>query len=326
MAVAGASTAHPGQVLPSPAPSPPAPPPRSQILGAYAVLYLVWGSTYLAMKLAVATLPAFTTAALRFVFSGLLLLVIGRLLDKTPLTLKQVWASMASGLFLLVFGNAAVMVAMKTVPSGVGALVIATTPLFMALLGRDFRAITWVGIALGLVGIAVLVDPLPLIAAALGMAPDAGQAASTRVVPPAGVLLLVFAAASWAIGSLMPRKWPPHPSNAIATGVQMLTGAVVQFTIGQAMGERVVLAETTTTSWLALLYLAVFGSLVGFTCYGWLLKVEPASRVATYAYVNPVVAVLLGALLGGEEIGPRVLVAAAIIVVAVVLILRSRQR
>jgi len=285
------------------------PPERARVIAAYAVLYLVWGSTYLAMKLAVTTLPPFTTAALRFVFSGALLLVVGLVIDRPRITRAQVLASMAQGLLLLVFGNAAVMYAMKTVPSGTGALIIATTPLFMALLGRDFRGVTWASIALGLVGIGILVDPF----------------AATHAVSPFGVGLLVFAAFSWAAGSLLPRRWPPPSSNLVATGLQMLTGALVQFLIGRALGEEVALATTTTTSWLALLYLAVFGSLVGFTCYGWLLKVEPASRVATYAYVNPVVAVVLGALVGGEEVGARVLAAACVIVVAVVIVVRERR-
>lgn len=292
---------------------------RTQVLIAYAVLYLVWGSTYLAMKMAVTTLPPFTTAALRFIFSGLLLLGVGVALDRRPITRAHLVASMGQGVLLLVFGNAAVMFAMKTVPSGTGALIIATTPLFMALLGRafapaknDVSAGTWAGIVLGLVGIGVLVNPF-------------GHFDQSHAVSLFGSGLLVFAAFSWAVGSLLPTKLPPHPSNLVATGIQMITGAVVQFAIGQVMGEHIVLATTSTSSWLALAYLAVFGSLVGFTCYGWLLKVEPASRVATYAYVNPVVAVFLGAVIGGEDVSARVIIAAFVIVVAVVLILRSKR-
>ena len=286
------------------------PPSRLQLLLAYAVLYLVWGSTYLAMKWAVTTLPPFSTAALRFVFSGVLLVGWGLLAKKRePITREHLLAALGQGVLLLVCGNAAVMWAMKTVPSGVGALVIASTPLFMALLGRELRPATWLGLALGTLGIAILVDPF---------ATDGAIAAS-------GLLLLLFASAAWAVGSLLPRLVKPHPSNALATGLQMLVGASVQFVIAQALGEEIVLATTTTTSWLALLYLAVMGSLLGFTCYGWLLKVEPASRVATYAYVNPVVAVLLGAAVGNEAITGRVVVAAAVIVVAVVLILRARR-
>jgi drug/metabolite transporter (DMT)-like permease len=286
------------------------PAPRGQVLLAYGVLYVVWGSTYLAMKLAVQSLPPFTTAALRFVFSGLLLLGIGLVVDKTPLTRRHLLSSVSQGLFLLVLGNGGVMWAMKTVPSGVGALIIATTPLFMALLSRDFRTITWVGIVLGMVGIGVLVDPF----------------STTKAAPTSGVVLLLCASFAWAIGSLLPRRFPPHPSNLVATGIQMLTGAVIQFFIGRLLGEHIAWEAATSTSWLALAYLAVFGSLVGFTCYGWLLKVEPASRVSTYAYVNPVVAVVLGAVVGGEEVGGRVAIAAAVIVVAVVLILRGKKR
>ncbi|MDP2342523.1 MAG: EamA family transporter [Deltaproteobacteria bacterium] len=285
------------------------PPPRLQLWFAYAVLYLVWGSTYLAMKTAVQTLPPFSTAALRFVFSGVLLVVIGRLFDKTPIQRGHLLAALGQGVLLLVCGNAAVMWAMKTVPSGVGALILAITPLFMALLGGALRATTWVGLALGTLGIGILVDPF----------------SDHAAVAPSGVLLLVFASAAWAVGSLLPKRLPPHPSNATATGLQMLVGATVQFGMAQAMGEEIVLATTTTASWLSLLYLAVMGSLLGFTCYGWLLKVEPPARVATYAYVNPVVAVLLGAAIGGEQITTRVVVAAAVIVVAVVLILRSKR-
>lgn len=284
-------------------------PPRAQVWAAYAVLYLVWGSTYLAMKTAVTTLPPFSTAALRFVFSGLLLVVLGRVFHKAPINRHHLKAAVAQGLLLLVCGNAAVMWAMQTVPSGVGALIIAVTPLFFAIFSRDFRLATWVGLVLGTLGVFILVDPF----------------SSQAATPPAGVLLLVFASAAWALGSLVPRVLPPHPSNATATGLQMLVGAIVQFGLATAMGEHIVLAQTTSTSWLALLYLAIFGSLLGFTCYGWLLKVEPASRVATYAYVNPVVAVVLGTAVGGEELSARVLLAAAVIVAAVVLILGSRR-
>ena len=199
---------------------------------------------------------------------------------------------------------------MKTVPSGIGALIIAMTPVFMALLAGDRRRATWIGIGVGMVGIAVLVDPF----------------ATTRTVPLFGMLILVFAAFTWAAGSLLPRIRPIHPDNATATGIQMITGAVVQLAISLATNATPTWAATSSASASAVVYLAVFGSLIGFTCYGWLLKVEPASRVATYAYVNPVVAVLLGAAVGGESLTARVAVAAAIIVAAVVVILKTQQK
>lgn len=283
---------------------------RWRVLLAYAVLYLVWGSTYLAMKIAVTSLPVFSAAALRFVFSGLLLLAWGRLTSTVPLSRAHLKTSVLQGCLLLVLGNASVMWAMKTVPSGVGALIIGATPLFMALFGGDRRRTTWIGIIVGVVGIAVLVDPL----------------ATTAPVPTSGALLLVAAAAAWAYGSLLPRTMPIHPSNAMSTGVQMLTGAIVQAGLALALGERIDLQTTTSASWWAVVYLAIFGSLLGFSAYGWLLRVEPASRVATYAFVNPVVAVVLGALIGHETLTGRVAVAAAIIVAAVVLIIRPPGR
>lgn len=274
---------------------------------AYAVLYVVWGSTYLAMKIAVTSLPPFVAASLRFAFSGLLLLVIGRAIDKTPVTRRHLLGSAVQGLLLLVLGNAAVMFAMRTVPSGIGALVVATTPLFIALFGRDFRRATWVGIALGLVGVGVLVDPF----------------STDHAAPVGGVLLLVAASASWGLGAIVLKVFPVHPSNATATGLQMVIGAIVQTLLAVVDGERLDLASVTPRSWAALVYLAVFGSLLGFSCYGWLLKIEPATRVATYAYVNPVVAVLLGAWIGHEPLTGRVVVAAAVIVGAVVIILSA---
>lgn len=277
-----------------------------RVILAYAVLYLVWGSTYLAMKIAVTTMPAFTAASLRFVFSGLLLLAWGRMTSSVPFSRAHLKTSVLQGLLLLVLGNASVMWAMKTVPSGIGALIVGATPLFMALFGGDRRRTTWIGIVVGVVGIAVLVDPF----------------ASDASVPLVGALVLVFAAAAWAFGSLLPRRMPIHPSNAMATGAQMLTGAVVQFGLSLLMGEHVDPAAVSSSSLWAVVYLAVFGSLIGFSAYGWLMRVEPAARVSTYAFVNPVVAVLLGAALGGEPLSARVLVATAIIIAAVVLIVR----
>ena len=282
---------------------------RWRVLLAYAVLYLVWGSTYLAMKIAVTTMPTFWAAALRFVVSGLVLFAVGRLTSKVPLSRAHVVTSMLQGVLLLVLGNAGVMWAMKTVPSGVGALIIAVTPVFMALLGGDRRRSTWTGIVIGLVGIAILVDPF----------------GHSQNVPVLGALVLVMAALAWAAGSLLPRHLEIHPSNATAMGMQMITGAVVQAGLALAIGEPLILAQTSSQSWWAVLYLAVFGSLIGFTCYGWLLKVEPSSRVATYAYVNPIVAVILGAAIGGEPLTARVLVATGVIIAAVVLILRSSR-
>jgi drug/metabolite transporter (DMT)-like permease len=280
-----------------------------RLLLAYGVLYLVWGSTYLAMKFAVAAVPPFFAAAVRFGFAGLLLFAVGRALDRTPITRRHLVASAVQAVLLLVLGNAAVMFAMRVVPSGVGALVVATTPLFIALFSRDLRRTTWIGVALGLVGVGVLVDPF----------------AANGATPSWGLALLVFASASWALGAVVLKVLPVHPSNTTAVGLQMIIGALAQAALSRLGGEVVQLDAVPAQAWWALLYLALFGSLLGFTCYGWLLRVEPPTRVATYAYVNPVVAVLLGALIGGEPLSARVVVAAVVIVAAVVLILAGQR-
>jgi drug/metabolite transporter (DMT)-like permease len=279
---------------------------RWRIVMAYAVLYLVWGSTYLAMKVAVTSLPVFLTAASRFFFSGAVLCAIGLWTSKQRPTWRHLQAGALQGLLLMVLGNASVMWAMKTMPSGVGALIVAITPLFMALFTNDHRRTTWIGLVVGVSGIAVLVEPW-------------GQVA---VVPWQGALVLVMAAASWAAGSLVPRHLSVHPSNAFANGLPMLVGAVFQAAVGVATGERLEQATVTSEALVAIGYLAIFGSLLGFSAYGWLLRVEPATRVSTYAFVNPVVAVVLGAVVGGEPISSRLVVAMALILAAVVLIMR----
>ena len=279
-----------------------------RVLLAYLVLYVVWGSTYLAMKITVAGIPGMAAASMRFFFSGLLLFAWGRFRHRAPLQRVHVVTSILQGFLLLVCGNAVVMLALKTVPSGVGALILAVSPVFMALLGGDRRLSTWTGIVVGLVGIAILVNPW----------------GGTASVSPLGALVLVGAALAWAGGSLLPRFRPAHPDNATSSGIQMMAGAVIQACIAVAIGEPVDLVNAPSSSLWALLYLAVVGSLVGFTTYGWLLRVEPPARVATHSYVNPVVAVILGAIVGGEMLSERVVAAAVVIVAAVVIIVRGR--
>jgi drug/metabolite transporter (DMT)-like permease len=280
------------------------------VLLAYGVLYVVWGSTYLAMRIAVAAVPPFFGAATRFAFAGLLLFVVGRALDRTPLTRRHVLGSAVQALLLLVLGNALVMFAMRDVPSGVGALVVATTPLFIALFSGNRQRSTWVGLLLGMVGVGVLVDPF----------------ATDRAAPLGGLLLLVGASASWGLGAVVLKVLPVHPSNATAVGLQMVIGALAQAALSTLSGEHVDVGSVPASAWWALLYLALFGSLLGFTCYGWLLKIEPATRVATYAFVNPVVAVILGALIGDEALSGRVVAATVVIVAAVALILAGQRR
>ncbi len=284
---------------------------RFRVLLAYAALYIVWGSTYLAMKIAVQTVPPFLGASSRFFFSGLVLLFIGRRLSQAPITRAHLVTAAMQGALLMVVSNGSVMWAMKTVPSSTGALLIATTPVFLTLISGEKRPITWLGIAVSSVGIAILVNPF----------------SSTREIPLLGAAVIILAAISWSVGSLLPRFRPAHPDTATSTALQMISGAVIHLLMSLALGEpRSTAGWSFESSW-ALVYLSIFGSLVGFSAYTWLLRVEPPARVATYAYVNPVVAMILGAAVGREVIGPRVIVAAAVIVAGVVVIVRwGRQK
>ncbi len=287
---------------------------RTKKIGAYAVIYLVWGSTYLAMKFAVETLPPFTLAAARFCISGVILFAIARVVKGEALPTRSDWRrAVVVGALLMIGGNASVMWAVQHVPSGVAALLVATTPIWLALLGRvrpSGRAI--VGMLLGLIGVGVLVGPAAF--------------AGTSRIDPLGVLVLVIASVSWAAGSLIQRAGSTT-SPLMGTGAQMIAGGVMLFGIAAVSGEltHLDLAAGSAKSWISLAYLTVFGSLLGFTSYAWLMRNDSPARVATYSYVNPILAVVLGALLADEDINARVIVAAAVIVVGVVSIVSDKR-
>lgn len=279
------------------------------VLG-YAVLYFVWGSTYLAMRIGAESLPPFLLAAARFVVAGVVLLVIALARGEGLQTRREWGRAGVVALFLLVGGNGSVTWAVQRVPSGVAALLVATTPVWLSFFARErVTARLVAGLALGLAGIGLLVGQ-----GALG----AGS------IDPWGALVLVVASMAWAIGSLVQRAGNAT-SAAAGTGMQMLLGALFLLLISAAADERLDVAQVSARSLAALAYLTVAGSLVGFTTYAWLMKTQPASRVATYAYVNPVVAVLLGAWLADEPITPRVLLAAVIIIGGVVTILSGQK-
>jgi drug/metabolite transporter (DMT)-like permease len=287
---------------------------RTRRIGAYAVIYLVWGSTYLAMKFAVETLPPFALASARFCISGAILFAIARIAKGEALPTRSDWRrALIVGALLMIGGNASVMWAVQHVPSGVAALLVATTPIWLALLGRvrpTPRAI--VGMVLGLVGVGVLVGPAAF--------------AGTNRIDPLGVLVLVIASVSWAAGSLIQRAGTTT-SPLMGTGAQMIAGGVMLLGVAAITGEfaRLDLAAGTMKSWVSLAYLTVFGSLLGFTSYAWLMRNDSPARVATYSYVNPIIAVVLGALLANEDINARVIVAAAVIVVGVVAIVSEKR-
>jgi drug/metabolite transporter (DMT)-like permease len=294
--------------------------PRARIALAFAAIYLVWGSTYLAIRYAIETIPPFLMAGTRFLIAGGALYLWSRLTGAERPS-RAAWAATAvTGILMLAVGNGAVTWSEQRIPSGIAALLVASVALWMVLLeflrknGTRPTKLAIVGLMLGFGGVALLVGP-----AALSNAGDLDVLAS---------LVLVGASLSWAAGSVYSRVLPRPPSASVGSGMQMLAGGIVLFIVGMSSGElgRLDLSGVTTRSALSLGYLIVFGSLVGFTAYAWLLRVCTPAAVATYAYVNPIVAMLLGWLIAGEEFGPRMILAAAIILSGVALINRASGR
>lgn len=280
---------------------------------AFAAVYVVWGSTYLAIRFAIETIPPMLMAGGRFLIAGLV--IVGwAMLRGAPRPTAAEWRSaFVTGFLMLLGGNGAVVWAEQRVPSGITALLVAVVPLWMVLLdwlrpgGRRPRAAVFAGLVLGLVGIVLLVGPSSMSGAA---------------VDTLGAVVLVVGSLSWAAGSLVSR-YGAHPrSPLMATGMQMLGGGAGLVLAGAAMGEFPAFAvgAVSTRSLVAFLYLVSFGSLVGFTAYVFLLRATTPARAATYAYVNPVVAVILGWALAGEPITPRTVAAAAVILAAVAII------
>ena len=307
---------RPRRVPDSPAARPaPAAPPLAGLLAAFAALYVIWGSTYLAIRFAVETMPPFTMAGVRFLVAGTLLFGWSRARGAAPLTRPQWKTAAIAGTLLLLGGNGLVSWAELRVPSGVAALLVASTPMWMALLdwarpgGVRPRPAVWAGLALGLAGIGVLVGP-----ARLGGTPVDGL----------GALAVGTAAFSWALGSVYQRGAQKSDSTLLNVGGQMLVGGAVLVAVGLALGERLDVAAVSARSAWALAYLIVAGAIVGYSAYVWLLKVTTPAKASTYAYVNPLVAVVLGWALADEALSPRVLGAAGLVVAAVVLITTAK--
>jgi len=276
-------------------------------------VYLVWGSTYLAIAIAVQTLPPLLSAGLRFLLAGALLgawLVARHGRAALRIDRDQLGGAALVGALLLAGGNGLVMLAERTVPSGLAALVIASVPLwivvFRLVAGDRIAASLIAGVLVGLAGVAILVVP---------------RGASGEV-DPLGLVMVAGATFSWALGTFAsPRLRMPRDPLA-STTAQMLAGGALLVLVATITGEpaRADPSSFSTASLTAMAYLVVFGSLVAFSAYTWLLQHAPVSVVATYAYVNPVVAVVLGALVLNEIVRPSMLVGAAIILAAVAFI------
>lgn len=293
---------------------------KTKVWIALLALYIVWGSTYLAIRFAVETMPPFLHASLRFLVSGAILFIWRRAAGDPKPTLGNWKATAIVGTFLLVGGNGLVSLAEKTVPSGIAALVIATSPfwlvLFEALRSGGVKP-TWqaiLALLVGFGGVFLLIGPADFMGA-------------EHKFDTFGVIALLIAPILWSLGSIYAKGADMPKSSLISTGMQMLAGSVSLFIVSVMTGELVGFSfgEVAMRSWWGLLYLITFGSLVGFVSYGWLLHNAPVSLLSTYAYVNPVVAVFLGWLLAGEELSARIAVASAIIIGSVILINWARQ-
>jgi drug/metabolite transporter (DMT)-like permease len=292
-------------------------PPRWRVALAFACIYLIWGSTYLAIRFAIETLPPLLMAGLRFVMAGSILYLIARLRGAPPPQRRNWQGAFVVGGLLLLCGNGGVVLAERRVASGLAALLVGGVPLYIALLEwltprgvRPGRRVTF-GLVLGFAGIALLVAP--------------GSFGGGHV-DPIGALALIVGSFMWAAGSLYSRHAPLPESPLLGTAMEMLAGGTLLLVASAITGEmrRFDPTAVSARSLVALAYLLVFGSLIGFTAYVWLLRVVPATRVATYAYVNPVVAVLLGWAVAGEPLAARTILAAGIIIAAVVLVTTSR--
>jgi drug/metabolite transporter (DMT)-like permease len=296
---------------------------RSPISIGMLILYLVWGSTYLGIAIAVDTIPPFVMAATRFLVAGLVLVALSAIRDRRSLTLptRREWRDSAIvGALLLGGGMGMVAFGEQTVPSGITALLIAVMPVWIAVLGRIFLRerlprLAVVGIVVGFAGVAILIGP-----SAVGGA---------GALDALGLGAIILSPISWATGSLFASRRAVLPGRPfLATGIQMICGGLVLVALSLVSGELASfrIQAVSTASLTALLYLTVVGSLIAFTAFGWLLRVAPLPLVATYAYVNPIVAVILGALLHGEPVDPRTVLAGTVIVAAVALIVTARGR
>jgi drug/metabolite transporter (DMT)-like permease len=291
---------------------------RARLLAAFASLWLIWGSTYLAIRLAIETLPPLLMSGVRFLVAGVLLYVWMRRRGEPRPTAPQWRAASLIGALLLLFGNGGVAWAEQTIPSGLAALIVAIVPAWMVLFdwfggaSRPRPAVVG-GLALGFVGVGVLVGPEDLFGG--------------TAVDPVGALVICVGTIAWASGSIYSRRAALPQSPQMTTAIQMLWGGGWLVVAGLLTGEaaRIDPSGVSLRSAAAWAYLVIFGSIIAYGAYVYLLRHTEPAKASTYAYVNPVIAVLLGWLIADEPMGPRVLIAVAIIIPAVALIVSFRS-
>lgn len=297
-------------------------PKRIWIITAFAALYLIWGSTYLGILFAIQSIPPLLMAGARFLIAGIILYA-GARLSGTPRSPWSEWrTALIVGACLLLGGNGGVTLSEQYVPSGLAALLVATVPIYITLLSwlfgmsRPPSALTWAGLAGGFAGVGLLIGPA-LRFSATGESPHAWI----------GMTILLCSSLIWSAGSLYSRTSRNSPSPFLAAGQQMLCGGTLLLIAGIATGELRHFGprQISLQSFGAFVYLVLIGAIIGYVSYAWLLRHCEPAKVATYAYVNPIIAVVLGALFAHETLSVRTLVAAILIIGSVALVITAQQ-
>ncbi len=292
---------------------------RAKLIAAFAAIYFIWGSTYLFIKFAIESIPPFMVGALRFWLAAIILYVWARMSSGIKPGARHWRDGLVLGVFLLGVGNGCVVWAQQHIASGIAALIVAIVPLLVVLIewlrpsGRRPATAALLGVLIGLAGMALLIGP-----SAFAGAGD---------VDPIGSLVLLIGSISWSAATVFGKRASVPPSPLLASAIQLFGGAMALTVVSVLTGEpgRIVLADVPLRGWLSIAYLTIFGSIVAFSAYSWLLRVASPTRISTYAYVNPIVAMLLGWAVAGEEMSARVLIAAAIVLAGVALITRRKR-
>src|ERR1043166_2936283 len=296
-------------------------PKRSVVIVAFAALYVIWGSTYLGIRFSIETIPPFLMAGARFVLAGLVMYAIAWSQGITKSTWRNWRTSLIIGACLLLGGNGGVTISEQYIDSGLAALIVAIVPIYIALLrwatGMATRPtpIMWMGLAGGFVGVAILFGP------GLHLHSPGGRN------PAIGITILLVTSFIWSAGSLYSRATKHAPSPFLPAAQQMICGGILLLLEGVVTGElpRFHPGSVSMLSLGSFVYLVIIGAVVGYTAYIWLLRHCDPAKVATYAYVNPIVAVLLGTLFAGETLTMRTLIAAALIIGSVALVITAQQ-
>lgn len=291
---------------------------KAKLIAAFAAIYFIWGSTYLFIKFAIETVPPFLVGAFRFIVAGVILYGWARMRTRIKPTRKQWVQGLILGVFLLGVGNGCVVWAQQYIASGLAALVVAIVPLMVVLIewlrpgGVRPSAAALLGVLIGLGGMALLIGP-----SAFAGAGD---------VHAGGAIVLLIGSLSWSAATVFGKRASVPPSPPMASGIQLIGGALSLLAAGWLAGDFAELqwSDFTPKATLAMAYLALFGSIVAFSAYSWLLRVASPTKISTYAYVNPIVAMVLGWAVADEVMTPRTLIAAAIVLAGVMLITRRR--